>query len=68
MEPYIHQKLLNELEKIRGERIRTFNLDEIPSTEISDKASLSDNPLVSIAMITYNHEPYIDQAIEGVLF
>ena len=25
------------------------------------------NPLVSICMVTYNHEPYIAQAIEGVL-
>ncbi len=24
-------------------------------------------PLVSVKMITYNHEPYITQAIEGVL-
>jgi glycosyltransferase involved in cell wall biosynthesis len=68
MEPSIHQKLLNELEKLRGERIRTFNLDEISWTEISDKSSLTDYPLVSVQMITYNHEPYIDQAIEGVLF
>lgn len=68
MEPSIHQKLLNEVEKLRGERIRTFNLDEIPCKEFSDKTSLTDNPLVSVPMITYNHEPYIDQAIEGVLF
>ena len=68
MEPSIHQKLLNELEKLRGERIRTFNLDEISGTEISDQSSLTDYPLVSVTMITYNHEPYIDQAIEGVLF
>ena len=27
----------------------------------------SKNPLVSVHMITYNHEPYIAQAIEGVL-
>jgi glycosyltransferase involved in cell wall biosynthesis len=68
MEPSIHQKLLNELEKLRGERIRAFNPDEIPWTEISDKTSLTDNPLVSVLLITYNHEPYIGQAIEGVLF
>lgn len=28
---------------------------------------LSKTPLVSVKMITYNHEPYIAQAIEGVL-
>ncbi len=28
---------------------------------------MTDNPLVSVKMITYNHAPYIAQAIEGVL-
>lgn len=45
----------------------TFNPDEIPCQEISDPAVLSKTPLVSVKMITYNHEPYITQAIEGVL-
>ena len=45
----------------------TFKADEIPSQEISDPAVFSKNPLVSVKMITYNHEPYIVQAIEGVL-
>ena len=45
----------------------TFKTDEIPCQEISDQAVLSKNPLVSVKMITYNHEPYIAQAIEGVL-
>ena len=35
--------------------------------EISDAAVMDRNPLVSVHMITYNHEPYIAQAIEGVL-
>ena len=68
MDSSIYRKVLNEFEKIRGERIRTFNPDEIPRTEISDKTLLTDNPLVSVLITTYNHEPYIDQAIEGVLF
>ena len=46
---------------------QTFKDDEIPSQEISDPAVLSKNPVVSVKMITYNHEPYIPQAIEGVL-
>jgi glycosyltransferase involved in cell wall biosynthesis len=29
--------------------------------------SLPAHPLVSVAMVTYNHEKYIDQAIQGVL-
>jgi len=44
-----------------------FKIDEIPCQEISDPAVLSKNPLVSVKMITYNHEPYIVQAIEGVV-
>jgi glycosyltransferase involved in cell wall biosynthesis len=39
----------------------------IPCEEISDQAVLSRTPLVSVHMITYNHEPYIAQAIKGVL-
>ena len=45
----------------------TFKDDEIPCQEISDPAVLSKNLLVSVKMITYNHAPYIAQAIEGVL-
>ena len=45
----------------------TFKADEIPCQEISDPAVLSKNPLVSVKMITYNHRPYIAQAIEGVV-
>ena len=44
-----------------------FNIDEIPCQEISDPAVLSKTPLVSVKMITYNHEAYIAEAIEGVL-
>ena len=44
-----------------------FKTDEIPYQEISDPAVLSKNPIVSVKMITYNHEAYIAQAIEGVL-
>ena len=38
-----------------------------PTKEISDPAVLSKTPLVSVEMLTYNHEHYIAQAIEGVL-
>jgi glycosyltransferase involved in cell wall biosynthesis len=44
-----------------------FKVDEIPFHEISDPELLCKAPLVSIMMITYNHEPYITQAIAGVL-
>jgi len=41
--------------------------EAIPCEEISDPAVLVKTPLVSVKMITYNHEAYIAQAIEGVL-
>ena len=46
---------------------KNFKAGEIPCQKFSDPAVLSKNPLVSGKMITYNHEPYIAQAIEGVL-
>ncbi len=42
-------------------------LDISPHIEVSAPAVMSKDPLVSVHMITYNHEPYIAQAIEGVL-
>lgn len=36
-------------------------------TEVSDKSRLPAKPLVSVLMITYNHEAYLAEAIEGVL-
>ena len=45
----------------------SLNRDEITCVEISDAAVMDKRPLVSVHMLTYNHEPYIAQAIEGVL-
>jgi glycosyltransferase involved in cell wall biosynthesis len=42
-------------------------MEIIPHTEISDHAVLSKTPVLSVKMLTYNHEKYIAQAIEGVL-
>lgn len=39
----------------------------IPCHEMSDTIRLVKEPMVSVLMITYNHEKYISQAIEGVL-
>lgn len=38
----------------------------VPVEEISDRTILPADPVVSIRMITYNHAPYIADAIEGV--
>jgi len=51
------------------ESIEFMNIvsEPAPWTEVSDPAVLLKNPLVSVCMVTYNHAPYIAQAIEGVL-
>jgi len=41
-------------------------LARIPAQEISDPARLPREPLVTVRIITYNHEAYIAEAIEGV--
>lgn len=61
--------LKEELEILRGEPIGVFDGDpmDIPCIETSDTEKLCKHPIVSVHMITYNHEPYIRQAIEGVM-
>lgn len=61
--------LKEELEILRGEPIKVFTGDpmSIPCIETSDPEKLCKHPVVSVQMITYNHEPYIRQAIEGVM-
>ena len=61
--------LKEELEILRGEPIEVFDGDpmDIPCIETSDPEKLCKHPVVSVSMITYNHEPYIRQAIEGVM-
>lgn len=46
---------------------QTLKTDEVPSQEISEPSMLANEPLVSVAIVTYNHENYIAQAIEGAL-
>lgn len=61
--------LKDELEILLGEPIKVFDGDpmDIPCIETSDVEKLCGHPVVSVHMITYNHEPYIRQAIEGVM-
>ena len=61
--------LKEELEILRGEPIKVCegNPMDIPCIETSDPEKLCKNPVVSVHMLTYNHEPYIRQAIEGVM-
>lgn len=61
--------LKEELEILRGEPIQLYDGDrmDIPCVETSDADKLCKHPVVSVHMITYNHEPYIREAIEGVM-
>ena len=53
---------------MRQEKYRFIaNTEDIPCDEISDPVALPIDPVVSVQMVTYNHEPYIAQSIEGVL-
>lgn len=45
----------------------TGQSETIKCLEVSDPDRLVRNPLVSVVMITYNHEHFIQQAIEGVV-
>jgi glycosyltransferase involved in cell wall biosynthesis len=46
---------------------RIINDVPAPYSEAVDKDRLVRDPLVSVVMLAYNHEPYIAQAIEGVV-
>lgn len=60
---------LEEFESLRCEQIavQSVNPAEVPCIETSDADRLCKNPVVSVPMLTYNHEAYIRQAIEGVM-
>lgn len=60
--------LKEELELLRGEPIKLRTpVEQVPCNETSDAERLCRNPIVSVYMVTYNHDPYIAQAIEGVM-
>lgn len=64
----MNEDIICKLGKLRGKPF-TFKpkASEVPCIETSDNEKLCRNPLVSVHMITYNHERYIRQAIEGVM-
>lgn len=44
-----------------------FDPGQIPCEETSDRNVLVQDPVVSVSMITYNHAPWIGQAIESIV-
>ena len=60
--------LREQFEGLRGRPIELrVSPAEVPCIETSDKNRLCENPVVSVWMITYNHEPFIRQALDSVL-
>ncbi len=60
--------LKEELEILRGEPILLKTpVDLVPCNETSDSERLCKHPVVSVHMLTYNHETFIREAIEGVM-
>ncbi len=62
------KRVFRECESLRGRPIEIIDRNfPIACVEISDREKLCENPLVSVLMITYNHEHYIAKAIEGIV-
>ena len=55
------------IETMRGYPFAPLDYSNDEFVEIFDPVMLCKHPLVSVKMITYNHEQYIAQAIEGVV-
>lgn len=58
--------ILKDLSDIRGEKIE-FLPNEDYCEEVVDAELIAKRPLVSVHMMTYNHEMYVGKAIESVL-
>ncbi|MDO4585847.1 MAG: glycosyltransferase [Planctomycetia bacterium] len=65
--PQMESSLLAELEELRGCPIPFTDIHNISCTEISSEVVRQLDPLVSVCMITYNHEKFIREAIDGVV-
>ena len=52
---------------MKGEIITREEMLAIPAYEISDLSQIPSEPLVSIIVITYNHEAYVEETIQGIL-
>ena len=58
---------LERMAECSGKALEFYDPTEIPCTEIGDAAALPSEPLVSVSMLCYNHEPYLREALESVL-
>jgi len=53
--------------KIFNDGVQEVRPEDIPCIETSDTDRLCKQPLVSVRIITYNHEPFIEKCIKSVL-
>jgi len=60
-------ELINDLTLLKGGEIDLIDWKNIPCKELSYDQIFEKNPLVSIVVITYNHEAYIEKTIESIL-
>lgn len=58
---------MQKVDQVSYEKNARANNGAILYEEVSDTVSLCKDPLVSVCMITYNHEIYIREAIENVV-
>lgn len=62
------ESLKKNIEVMRGLPFKVYERPQSDNCiEASDAEQLCRNPVVSVIMITYNHEPFISQAIEGIV-
>ena len=56
---------LAELEDLRGESFQTIDATVCECTEVADPRVAARVPRVSVVILSYNHGPYLRQALEG---
>lgn len=60
-------KLQEELEVLRGRPLEDLELETDVWEECSDKERLCEHPVVSVHMVTYNHQAFIRQALDSAV-
>jgi glycosyltransferase involved in cell wall biosynthesis len=62
-----NSNIIDELSMQDKTQISKYEMLKIPAEEISDPSQFNPTPLVSVVMMTRNHQDYIRQAVESVL-
>lgn len=62
-----NSNILSEFELLKGEKIVYIEISKIPCCELSNESYFHPSPLVSVVVITYNHEDFINKCIDSIL-